>query len=266
MNGENAEGERDSGGGGRRPAGLGGALIEGQIDDRRRQHAADRAQDRQYGRAAVGKGADRHLPADLQADEQEEQGQQTFGTPVADAQRQQPTGHADAQAGADELLVERAPSGVLTADQGRGRRDQQDKARGSGQIGERTRRALHPRTDRALERFEHGIEVPGAVVTLAVDENRRGPRDPVATAVGEVFLDVSSATAGSARSRSKRVHVEAGRDRRRRTRARASAAARGRRARRASPRSDPCRAAASAARDANSAPGCARSFGNCRNT
>ena len=57
-------------------------------------------------------------------------------------------------------------------------RRQEDEARGGRKVRECPSRALHPGTHRLLERFEHRMEVPGAVIAHAIDEDGGIPVTP----------------------------------------------------------------------------------------
>ena len=206
---EDAKREGDAGGCGRRPPRGGRPTVHGEVDRRRRQHPADGAQNRQHRRPPVGEGADGHLAADLQADEEKEQGQQALGDPVADAQRQGARGQTDPESGVDQAAIGRRQDRVGAHQSRGGGHDQHQAGRGR-QAGEGPRRALHLRRQRPLQRLEHGIEIPGPVVALAVDEDGRGPGHAIATAISEIFVDMGL-DIGVGEIAFEAVHVEADR-------------------------------------------------------
>ncbi len=83
---ENPEREGDVRRGGNRPAALGRSGIQNKIDRSRGEHASQRGDNGQDRRAAIGEGARRHLAADLEPHEKEENGQQAFRKPRAHRQ------------------------------------------------------------------------------------------------------------------------------------------------------------------------------------
>jgi hypothetical protein len=133
--GQGGDGEGDVGGDRHGPPMRGRALkkrrmphVDGEVDQRRTRHAAERGDHRQGEPARIGQFAADDLVLDLQADDEEEDRHQAFLHPVDDRQRLGKGAQLDGEGLADEAEIDMRPGRVGECDGGQ-RRDRQDQAR-----------------------------------------------------------------------------------------------------------------------------------------
>jgi hypothetical protein len=125
--------------------------------------------DRQHRGAAAGEAAGGELPLDLEADHQEEDGQQPVVDPLAHRQAEGDVAGDEADRQVPQTLERCAPAGV--GQQHREQRHQeQQQAGGWRPAGEVERRRLHAMAGRALQRLRQCRFIPGAFETPVVDE------------------------------------------------------------------------------------------------
>ena len=126
---------------------------------------------------AVREMADRELALDLEADDQEEDGEQPVVDPVRAATceaRRSP--NASAQGCFPERREARRPAASCMIDDRDDRHQQQQHAGRRRPAREVERRGAHAMAERAEHRLGERALVPGAVVAPAVDEERRRER------------------------------------------------------------------------------------------
>jgi len=81
--------------------------VEREVDERRRDHAAQRGHRGEDRRASLGERTDRHLAPNFHAGEQEEEREQAFGEPLAN--RHGERAHARAHAALDSGISAAVP-------------------------------------------------------------------------------------------------------------------------------------------------------------
>lgn len=154
----------------------------------RRDHAADRAGDRQSRGAPAREMADCELALDLEAHDNKEQGQQPIVDPMQERQRKA----AAVEGKAEPLLPERGearPQGGVGQGDGDNRRQQQQDARRGSPAGEIERRRAHPVAECAQHRVGQRAFVPRPVVAAAIDEEGWSDDRPARRGAGLVHID-----------------------------------------------------------------------------
>ena len=107
---------------------VGGTAVEGEVDQRGRDDAADRGDDRGGETASLAQLAHVELAPDLEADDEEEEGHQPVVDPVAQLERDAGGPEAHRDLGRPELLVRRRPRRVRPDQRDDRRRDEDDRA------------------------------------------------------------------------------------------------------------------------------------------
>src|SRR5262249_21794971 len=140
------------------------------------------------GRTLVRQRPSRHFAANFEPNQKKENRQQSFRKPLSDSQCQYAVRRTDAKGRVDEDPVIGCQWRVRR-DKSKNGSQQQNKAARGRKAREHSGGTVNLLRDRLLQRFEQGVEIPGAVVADTIDEHGGRTRDAIAPALAEVLID-----------------------------------------------------------------------------